>query len=70
MKMFLIAPTVGLWRRRQTRGLALAAQLAMIAAVLLMWAPPLFIRVAFAAGLSDELSRRPGLSTYCLSACG
>jgi hypothetical protein len=67
MKMLLIAPTLGLWRRRQTRGLALAAQLAMIVAVLLMWAPPLFSRVAFAAGLPDLVSSSPGLNTYCLS---
>jgi hypothetical protein len=68
MKMLLVAPTLGLWRRRQTRGLALTAQLAMIMAVLLVWAPPLFGRVAFAAGLPDLVSSNPGLGTYCLSA--
>ena len=67
-KMLLLAPTLGLWRRRQTRGLALTAQLAMIMAVLLVWAPPLFGRVAFAVGLPNLVSSNPGLGTYCLSA--
>ncbi len=68
MKMFLVAPTLGLWQRRQTRGLALAAQLAMIAAVLLVWAPPLFSRVALMVGLPDLVSTSHGLHPYCLSA--
>jgi len=68
MKMLLVAPTLGLWRRRQTRGLALAAQLAMIAAVLLVWAPPLFSRVALMVGLPDLVSTSHGLHPYCLSA--
>lgn len=45
MKMLLIAPTLGLWRRRQTRGLALVTQLCLIAAVLLVWTPLLVGRV-------------------------
>ncbi len=45
MKMLLIAPTLELWRRRQTRGLALAIQLCLIAAVLLVWTPLLVARV-------------------------
>jgi hypothetical protein len=45
MKMLLIAPTLELWRRRQTRGRALAIQLCLIAAVMLVWTPLLVARV-------------------------
>ena len=45
MKMLLIAPTLALWQRRQTRGRALAIQLCLIAAVLLVWTPLLVARV-------------------------
>ena len=58
-KMLLLAPTLGLWRRRQTRGLALTAQLAMIMAVLLVWTPPLVARVLLITSQLGLAWRRP-----------
>ncbi len=70
MKMLLIAPTLELWRRRQTRGLALAIQLCLIAAVLLVWTPLLVARVLLVTsqlglGLAPSNS---GSVSYYLSA--
>lgn len=70
MKMLLIAPTLELWRRRQTRGRALAIQLCLIAAVLLVWTPLLVARVLLVTsqlglGLAQSNS---GSVSYYLSA--
>jgi hypothetical protein len=71
MKMLLIAPTLELWRRRQTRGLALAIQLCLIAAVLLVWTPLLVARVLLVTsqlGLGLVQSNSGSVSYYLSAA--
>ena len=71
MKLLLIAPTLELWRRRQTRGLALAIQLCLIAAVLLVWTPLLVARVLLVTsqlGLGLVQSNSGSVSYYLSAA--
>ena len=71
MKMLFIAPTLELWRRRQTRRLALAIQLCLLAAVLLVWTPLLVARVLLVTsqlGLGLVQSNSGSVSYYLSAA--
>jgi hypothetical protein len=67
MRTILAAP-FGVWRRRQTRRLALVTQLCLIAAVLLVWTPLLVERVLLATGEHGLMHSHAGSVSYYLNA--
>jgi hypothetical protein len=67
MKTILAAPFM-VWRRRQTRRLALVTQLCLLAAVLLVWTPLLVGRVMLATAQHGLLHARSGTVSYCINA--
>jgi hypothetical protein len=67
MKTIFAAPFM-VWRRQQTRRLALVTQLCLIAAVLLVWTPLLVGRVVLAAAQHGLLHTRAGTVSYSIGA--